>query len=339
MKVVVAENLLLKQQLLVLTRSRKRPPHLSSFDRFFLGLWSTFLNPRRIRRVAVLVQPSTLLKFHQAMVKRKYRWLYSSPKRKKPGPKGPSRELIKLVLEMKRRNPNFGCTKIAEQLAKTFALPLDKDVVRRILITYFRPERDGGPSWLSFIGQTKDSLWSIDFFRCESLQLKTHWVLVVMDQFTRRIIGFGVHPAPAMDGRALCRLFHQATSRTGVPHWLSSDHDSVFRFHQWQANLRILGIQEVKTIPCVPVSHLFIERLIGTIRREYLDHLLFWNASDLERKLDAFKEYYNNFRIHQSLNSQTPEETAGKDPPPPADPTHFVWQLHCQGLFQTPIAA
>ena len=164
-------------------------------------------------------------------------------------------------------------------------------------------------------------------------------MLVVLDQFTRRIIGVGVHPAPAMDGRALCRLFHQATSRTEVPHWLSSDHDPVFRFHQWQANLRIPGIQEVKTIPCVPVSHPFIERLIGTIRREYLDHLLFWNASDLERKLEAFEEYYNNFLIHQSLNSQTPEETAGKDPPPPADPKHVVWQSHCQRLFQTPRAA
>ena len=339
MKVVVAENLLLKQQLLVLTRSRKRAPNLSSFDRFYLGLWSTFLNPRRIRRVAVLVQPSTLLKFHQAMVKRKYRLVYSSPNRKKPGPKGPSRELIKLVLEMKRRNPNFGCTKIAEQISKTFALPLDKDVVRRILITYFRPERDGGPSWLSFIGQTKDSLWSIDFFRCESLRLTTHWVLVVMDQCTRRIIGFEVHPAPAIDGKALCRLFHQVTSPIGLPHCLSSDHDPVFRFHQWQANLRILGIQEIKTIPCVPVSHPFIERLIGTIRREYLDHLLFWNESDLERKLDTFKDYYNGSRIHQGLNLQTPEEVAGKAPSPPANPKHFVWQSHCQGLFQTPIAA
>ena len=146
MKAVMAENLMLRQQLLVLTRSRKRAPNLSSFDRFFLGLWSTFLDPRRIKRVAVLIRPSTLLKFHQALVKRKYRLLYASPNRKKPGPKGPSREVIELVLEMKRRNPNFGCTKIAEQLAKTFALPLDKDVVRRILMTYFRPERDDGPS-------------------------------------------------------------------------------------------------------------------------------------------------------------------------------------------------
>ena len=152
-----------------------------------------------------------------------------------PGPKGPSREQIDLVWEMKRRNPRFGCPKTAEQISKTFANPLDKDV--------------------------------------------------------------------------------------------------------WKANRRIRGIQEVKTIPGVPVSHPFIEGLIGTIRREYLDRLLFWNDSDLERKLESFKEYYNGVRIHPSLNQQTPEETAGKDPPLPAGPTHFVWQSYCQGLFYSPKAA
>jgi len=113
----------------------------------------------------------------------------------------------------------------------------------------------------------------------------------------------------------------------------------VFRFHQWQANLRILGIRGVTTIPFVPVSHPFIERLIGTIRREYLDHMLFWNESDLERKLEAFKEYDNGYRIHQSLDHKTPEEAAGQDPPRPANPNHFAWQAHCQGLFYTPRAA
>jgi len=179
----------------------------------------------------------------------------------------------------------------------------------------------------------------MDFFRCESIRLKPHWVLVVMDHSTRRIIGFGVHAAPAVDGRTLCRLFHQATGRKGGPQWLSTDHDPVFRFHQWQANLRILGIHEVQTIPGVPVSHPFIERLIGTIRREYLDHLLFWKESDLTRKWEAFKEYYHASRIHQSLNQQTPREASGKAPPLPANPKNFVWRSHCQGLFQTPIAA
>ena len=339
MKNLVAENLLLKQQLLLLTRSRKRAPNLSPLDRCLLGLWTSFLDPWRIMRVAFVLKPSTLLRCHQALIKRKYHLLYASQKRRKPGPKGPSRELIDLVLEMKRRNPRFGCPKIAEQIAKTFALAVDKDFVRRILASHYHPERTDGPSWLTFLGHTKDSLWSMDFFRCESLRLKTHWVLVVIDHYTRRIIGFGICAGPAVDGRALCRLFHQATCHSGVPHWLSTDHDPLFQFRQWQANLRILGIHEVKTIPCVPVSHPFIERLIGTIRREYLDQLLFWNELDLARKLEAFKDYYNTFRIHQSLNQQTPEEVAGKAPPLPANPKNFVWRSHCQGLFQTPIAA
>ena len=229
----MGENLLLKPQLVLITRSRQRAPNLSPFERCLLGLWTIFLNPRRITRAALLVNPSTLLRCHQALIKWKYRLLFSLRRRGKPGPKGPSRHLIELVLEMKRRNPRFGCPKIAEQISKTFGLPLDKDVVRRILASYYRPHRTGGPSWLTFLGHTQDSLWSLDFFRCESLRLKTHWVLVVMDHCTRRIIGFGVHPAPAIDGSALCRLFHQATSRNGVPQCLSSDHDPVFQFHQW----------------------------------------------------------------------------------------------------------
>jgi len=120
MKALIAENLLLKQQLLFLARSRKRAPNHSALDRFLLGLWATFLDLRRIRRVAIIIKPSTLLRCHQALIHLKYRWLYSSPKRSKPGPKGPSHELIQLVVELKHRNPRFGCPKIAEQLSKNF---------------------------------------------------------------------------------------------------------------------------------------------------------------------------------------------------------------------------
>ena len=85
---------------------------------------------------------------------------------------------------MKQRNPTWGCPRIAQQIALAFAIPIDKDVVRRILARHSRPEpASGGPSWLTFIGQLKDSLWSVDLFRCESATLRTHWILVVMDQF------------------------------------------------------------------------------------------------------------------------------------------------------------
>jgi transposase InsO family protein len=86
-----------------------------------------------------------------------------------------------------------------------FGVAIDKDVVRRILSVHYRPEsHSGGPSWLTFLGHMKDSLWSMDLFSCESASLRTHWVLVVMDQYSRRIIGFGVH-AGMVGGVALCR--------------------------------------------------------------------------------------------------------------------------------------
>jgi hypothetical protein len=114
-----------------------------------------------------------------------------------------------------------------------FGVEIDKDVVRRVLSIHYRPESDsGGPSWLTFLGHTKDSLWSCDLFRCESATLRTDWVLVVMDQFTRRIIGFGVHNG-IVDGMALCRMFRRAIRGHNLPKYLSSDHDPLYRFHQW----------------------------------------------------------------------------------------------------------
>ena len=88
-----------------------------------------------------------------------------------------------------------------------------------------------------------------------------------MDQFTRRIVGFAVHRG-VVDGVALCRMFNRAIHTQTLPKYLSSDHDPLYRFQQWQANLRVLEIQEIKTVPYVPLSHPFVERLIGTIRRK-----------------------------------------------------------------------
>jgi transposase InsO family protein len=198
-----------------------------------------------------------------------------------------------------------------------------------------RRQNGGGPSWLTFFGHIKDSLWSLDLIRCESVALRTYWVLVVMDQYTRRVIGFGIQ-AGVVDGLALCRMFKQAIRGAHLPKYLSSDHDPLYQFHQWQANLRILGVTEIKTVPYIPWSHPFIERLIGTIRRECLDQLLFWTATDLEIKLIAFRDYYNRHRTHAGLNGETPIETQESRG---VNLKCYRWQPHCRGLYQTPIAA
>ena len=82
-----------------------------------------------------------------------------------------------------------------------------------------------------------------------------------------------------------------------------------------------------------------VERLVGTIRREFLDHVLIWNAIDLRRKLEEFRIYYNENRVHQSLSGSTPGERSGELPPALAVLDHYAWRYHCRGLFQMPIAA
>jgi transposase InsO family protein len=187
-RAIVAESLLLKHQLLISSRARRRAPNLNASDRLLLGLASLFVPPRRLPKLAVILKPRTLFRFHEA--------------------------------------------------PHAFGIDINKDIVRRVLATHYRPEAGAdGPSWLCFIGHMKDSLWSIDLFRCESILLRSHWVMVVMDVFTRRIIGFGVERADSC-GVSICRMFNQIITGKSPPRHLSSDHDPLFRFHRWLANFR-----------------------------------------------------------------------------------------------------
>ncbi|HEC11814.1 MAG TPA: transposase, partial [Acidiferrobacteraceae bacterium] len=225
-KAIVTENLALKHQLLIAQRRHHRSPNLTVLDRYLLGWSAMLMSPRRVLRCAIVVKPTTILAFHRALVTRKYRLLFGAKRKTTPGPKGPSQALIEAIVEIKQRNPRFGCPRIAMTIVNTFGIEIDKGVVRRVLAAHYTPDPDKGTglSWLSFIGHTKDSLWSIDFFCCESITLQTHWVLLVMDQWSRRIIGFAVHQGP-VDGPALCGMFNQIIVGTDPPKRISSDHD------------------------------------------------------------------------------------------------------------------
>ncbi len=199
--------------LLVLSRARRKAPNLQTSDRFLLGALSLLVSPRRLFTVAKIIKPATLLKIHRALVKRKYRRLVSNKGHRQFGPKGPSKELIAAIVELKQRNRRYGCPRIAYIITLTF----------------------------------------------------------------------GSHP----------------------PRYLSSNNDPLIRFHRWRANLRILNVEEIKSMPYVPLSHPFIERLIGTIRHEFLNHVPFWNSLDLEPKLGEFKDCYNNYRTHSALSGES----------------------------------
>ena len=268
------------------------------------GLGSLFLRSSRIRKVAIGVRPATLLAFHRALVRRKYRRLFSpNDCPRKPGQKGPSEALIHAIVELKSPILDSAVRGLPAS-SRGRSASTSKHLVRRVLVKHYRPRGGDGPSWLSFIGHARDSLWRVDLFPCESIVLQRYWVLVVMDQFTRRIIGLGVHHGD-VDGANLCRTFNEAIRGHGTPRHLSTDHDPLFEAHRWEADLRVLEIDEIKTVPHVPMSHPFVERLIGTMRREFLDYVLFWNARDLERKIADFTRYYNESRSHASLAGNT----------------------------------
>ena len=124
-RAVVAESILVNHQLLILNRSRKRSPNLRPSDRVIAGLCALFMRQRRLIRSAIIVKPSTLLRLHRALIQRKYRRLFSSKGPMKPGPKGPSQEVIAAVVDMKQRNPSWGCPRIAQQITLAFGISIN----------------------------------------------------------------------------------------------------------------------------------------------------------------------------------------------------------------------
>ena len=143
------------------------------------------------------------------------------------------------------------------------------------------------------------------------------------------------------DGIAICCMFNKIIAGKTLPRYLSSDNDLLFEFHRWQANLRILGVDETKTIPGVPTSHPFVERSVGLCRQEFLDHVLFCNAKDLARKLGQYQNYYNETRANSSLSKKTPNQKASNDiiPNKRAPLRNHHWKFHCCSMFNLPVAA
>ena len=336
---VVAESVLVKHHLLILNRSRKRSPTLRPSDRMVAGLCAVFIRPTRSIRSAIVLKPSTLLRLHRALIHRKYHRLFSSNRPMKPGPKGPSQDVIAAVVDMKQRNPSWGCPRIraADYAGLRYShrpgcgatdsrgsVPPATRLRRAVLAE--RPGSHEGPS-----------------VACGSVSVRIgrpEHVLGARRDGPLDTAPRGLRRAPWRRGRGGAMPDVQSRDRgQSLPTHLSADHDPLYRFYQWRANLRILNIREIKTVPYVPRSHPVVERLIGTVRRECLDRMLFWTAADLERKLVEFQRYYNAHRTHAGR--------AGRPPAPSPDATAgaranlraYRWLPHCRGLYHTPRTA
>jgi transposase InsO family protein len=291
---LVAENLLLRHQLAVLTRPTQKRPRLRAGDRLFwvmvCRLW------RDWRRHLMLVRPETVLRWPRQGWRLFWRWR-SRPQLGRPRL---SAEVRELIATMARDNPRWGSERIRGELLK-LGIPVSKRSVQR----YRRrgPARPPSQTWRTFLANHRPQLWAADLCTVQTLTFRTLYVLVLIAH-GRRELGHGAvtaHPAAAWVWRQVV----EATAWGRRPRFLLRDRDPVFG-GDFGSRLAGLGVEQLLTPVRAPRANAVAERLIGTLRRECLDHLIVVNERHLRAVLAEFAAYYNGARPHRALELDTP---------------------------------
>src|SRR5262245_8166228 len=291
---LVAENLLLRQQLLVLRRPTRQRPRFRARDRLFWLL--TRLVRRDWRRHLVLVRPETVVRWHREGWRLFWRW----KSRVRLGRPRLSAEVRALIARIARENPAWGSERIRGELLK-----LGIAVSKRSVQQYRRrgPARPPSQTWRTFLANHRLQLWAADLFTVHTLTCRTLYVLLFIAHGRRELLHVNVtaHPTAAWVWRQLV----EATPWGRQPRYLLRDRDRAYGGDFVQRAKRI-GIETVLTPVRAPRANAVAERVIGTLRRECLDHMVILNESHLRAVLAEFVRYSNLERPHRTLRLETP---------------------------------
>ncbi len=287
------ENVALRHQLMVL---RRQPGRLRLKDRDrLLWVWLRRVWPGW-HRALVLVQPATVVNWHRNGFRAYWRW----KSRTNGGRPRIDREVRELIRDMWNSNPTWGKPRIRAELAKIGIQVSDSTVWR------YRPRRAKPPSqtWRSFLDNHVRDIVAIDFFVVPTATLRVLYVLLIMSHDRRRILHFNVTTAPS--ARWTAQQVREAFPYDTVPRYLLRDRDRIFGA-DFVRCVKSMGIEEVITAPGSPWQNPYCERLIGSIRRECLDHLIVLNERHLLRVLHSYASYYHKSRTHRSLDDDCPD--------------------------------
>ena len=312
---IALENLALRQQLAVYKRTTNRP-RLRRSDRL-LWVWLSRMWPSW-RQALVMVAPATVLSWQRRRFRRHWATLSGCP----PAGRPPVDAAIKaLVRSMAAANPLWGAPRIHGELLK-----LGIDVAERT-VSRLLPKRRSPPSqtWPTFLTNHVPDLVSVDFFTVPTARLRVMFVFIVLAHDRRRVLHFNVteHPTAAWATQQIVDAFPDDSA----PSYLLRDRDSVYG-HVFRQRLKGMGVGEVLTAPHSPWQNPFAERLIGSIRRECLNHVVVLNERHLRRILTRYFTYYHRSRTHLSLEKDAP------DPRPIAQPAagHIIQLPEVGGL-------
>jgi transposase InsO family protein len=295
------EILALHHQLAVYQRSVPRPC-IRPTDRLLWSwlarLWSGW------QAALAFVQPRTVIRWQKKRFREHWRRL---SQRGKPGRPTVAKEVRDLIRDMSRANPTWGSPRIVGELRK-LGIAVAKSTVEKYR---FRPRKPPSPTWRAFLKNHVQDLVSLDFLVVPTITNKLLFVLVILAHQRRRIVHVNLteHPTAAWTVQQVV----DTVPWDEAPHYLLRDRDRIYG-DDFRQRVRNMEIEEVLIAPQSPWQNPYVERLIGSIRRDLLDHVIVFNERHLRRLLTEYVNYYHRFRTHLSLAMDCPESRAVKAP-------------------------
>jgi transposase InsO family protein len=289
---LIAENAILRQQLIVLNRQMKRP-RLTKADRIRLVLLARCT--RFWQQALHIIQPDTLLRWHRDLFRRYWR---RKSRKKKRKPRVPP-ETISLIKQMAKENRLWGAERIRGELLK-LGIRVSKRTIQKYVA---KVRRTSGQTWTTFLKNHAGDIWACDFTVVHTLFFLPLYIFVIMELRTRRVVHTAVTSSPTDVWTA--QQLREATPWGEAPKYLIHDRDSKYgqRFSAVAASSRI---KELKTPFQAPKANAYCERFIGSLKRECLDHMLVLQRDQLHRRVTEFVDYYNHSRPHQGIGQRIP---------------------------------
>ena len=292
-RAVALETLALRQQLAALTRTTRRP-QLRTRDRLF---WILLAKAWQEWRTAIMiVQPETVVRWHR----RGFRLYWAWKSRRRWGRPAIGRDLRDLIRQMSRANPLWGAPRIHGELLK-LGLTVSQATVSKYMV---RPRRPPSQAWRTFLKNHAPDLIALDFFTVPTATFRVLFVLVMLTHSRRRLVHLNVTEHPTAEWTA--RQLLEACALEEGPRYLIRDRDQVYG-ERFSRQAKTLDIRETVIAPRSPWQNAYAERVIGSIRRECLDHVVVIGERHLREILSKYVNYYNGTRTHLSLSKDAPE--------------------------------
>jgi putative transposase len=296
------EILALRHQIGVLRRSAKKRPKLTVADRLFWawlsGAWADW------RSALVIVKPETVIAWHRKGFRLFWTWKVRHGTTGRPAV---SREVRGLIRTMSRENPLWGAPRIHGELLK-LGITIGETSVSKYMIRQRKPPSQ---TWRTFLDNHIQQLVSADFFTVPTIRFQVLYVFLVLAHERRRILHFRVTAHPTAEWTA--QQLRNAFPWDSAPRYLLRDRDRIFG-DDFTRQVQDMGMQELLSAPRSPWQRAYVERMIGTIRRECLDHVIIFNEAALYQQIKLFTAYYHESRTHLSLAKDSPESRAVQPP-------------------------